>query len=683
MIKFKSIRTAILTIIISLTFIGMTTLSVIGYYSSKTVINTQIKGQMEQQLNYVAETIVNNQSKHNQVALVLEKSVEAILQTENQETYYSMLENVLSSNENTFGVGVWFEPYIVDEKEKYFGPYAYKTGDEISLTMEYSNEDYDYFQYDWYKNAKGISDSYIYSEPYYDETSDITMITTSVPIYDENQNFIGVVTADMDLDSVQNFISETKVGKTGWAFLIDDDGTYLANNDSEKVMKESIFNESNETLASIGRDMVDTGNGDDSYIEEGSVYDIYYEKVDKTDWYLALVIPQKELYASLGTLMKNLIIAFAFSIIIVVMGVIIYTNKLSKNINKLKETAESLANGDFTVESDINTKDEIGILSTSFNVMIENIKKLLFDSKKVSLEVVGAATDLAATSQETSVASEEISRTIEEIAKGAQKQAQDAEKGVNITNSLDVKFNMLEDNSIKMKNKANDVSDTNKSGMIVVDELIGKTHSNNQSLLRIEQAIKQLDEKSKNIGMILETITSISEQTNLLALNASIEAARAGEAGRGFNVVAEEIRKLAEGSKNASFEISNIVKELQQQSNNTVDIMNEVKDNTDKQTKSVKDVNRVFENTVKSVDIIIEEIELVNENIKNIIEDKNFITVFIENISAVSEETAASSEEVTASMEQQTVAVEEVARSADKLDELSSVLNEQINRFKI
>lgn len=683
MIKFKSIKSALLSIVLPLVIVGMFTISLIGYFYSKTIINNEIGEKMDLELKYITEGIEKELSNHNQLAITLGKAVEASIATANEKSYTEMIEKVITTNEETFGSGIWFEPYGFDEKQKYFGPYASKDNGQVSLTMEYSNEGYNYFNYDWYTNAIKAKDTIAWSEPYYDETSDITMITTSLPFFDNSEKPAGVVSADINLDSIQRIINETKVGETGWAFLLNEDGTYIADKDSEKIMNTNILDEANESLGNLGKKILEEKQGNDTYSDGKDKYQLYYSQIPLTNWIIGLTISQNELYSSLNILVKNISIAFIISLIFVSMGIILYTNSLTKKMADLTTTAESLASGDFTINSNIDSRDEIGRLSGSFNLMIRNIKSLLTDTNKVSEEVSNAATNLAATSEETSASSDDISRTVDEIARGAEDQAQDAEQGALIARSLDEKFEELKNNSSGMNESANEAINANESGILAVNELIEKTDLNNKSMLTIQTAIEQLNMKSNNIGEILGTISSIAEQTNLLALNASIEAARAGEAGKGFAVVADEIRKLAEGSGNATDEIRGIIQELQMESNNTVNVMDEVKTISDEQTYAVTSVNLAFEKINTSIEMITNEIGDINNSIDIISDDKDRIVSSIENISAVSEETAAASEEVTASMEEQTAAVEEVAKSAERLNELSVDLNDQINKFKI
>ena len=236
-----------------------------------------------------------------------------------------------------------------------------------------------------------------------------------------------------------------------------------------------------------------------------------------------------------------------------------------------------VADGDFTVNMDVKTKDEIGSLADSFNLMISKVKDLMLATIGVSEEVLKSSENLAAFAQQTSAASTDVANTVEEIARGASDQAQETETGVHIANSLSEKFEILASNSDEMNLNAQSTLEVNEEGIKTLDELKRTSKVSLESNDRVEKAIKDLDKSAISINAILETITTIASQTNLLALNASIEAARAGEAGRGFAVVADEIRKLAEGSDSATKEIKIILDKIQSESRNTVNIMQEVK----------------------------------------------------------------------------------------------------------
>ena len=245
------------------------------------------------------------------------------------------------------------------------------------------------------------------------------------------------------------------------------------------------------------------------------------------------------------------------------------------------------------------------------------------------------------------------------------------------------RFKKLNEKSELMIKEANNSYDITNNGINSVNELKEKTKGNIEVIKKTEFSVSRLNEKSKLIENILESLKGICEQTQLLALNASIEAARAGEAGKGFSVVATEIQKLAESSEMSTKEIANIIFEIKKEIMISVDMMNEIKESSSKQYVAVKDVNEAFEKINNNTENIKTIINDVDNYVKEMDNANNETVASINNIAAVSEETAACAEEVTSSLEEQTEAIVEVGNQADELKEIVRKLEIEINKFKI
>lgn len=533
----------------------------------------------------------------------------------------------------------------------------------------------------WYKIAEETKKPG-WTEMYQDAVTGNWSISGTAPVYDLNDKFIGAVATSLDLSAISEMIGNVKVGEQGYVFVLDDQGRVIAHPDPSQIGNVMPIQEILDVLS----DGSVSGTVDYEYINaEGKNTEKYavYSYLESTGWYIMTSMYYEEIESSTRSMLNAALIIGIITLVLAGLVGLRFANSITKPILMIVSDMDKVEKGDMTIMSQVKSKDEVGVLAEKFNNMVSNVRALLENAASVTNDVSDASQTLAASAEEASASSDEVNRTIDEIAKGATDQAQDTENAAKLANNLDVKFESLYANSQEISTNADNVKQVNEAGAKVLTDLKTKSEENNQSTERIASSIKDLEEKSIDIGGILVTISSIAEQTNLLALNASIEAARAGEAGRGFAVVADEIRKLAEESSNSADEIKTIVTIIQEQTGNTVKIMDEFKSNADLQYKAVEDMDKSFEDISESIQSVSGQIDDIDVFITDMLKDKDAIIQSITNISAVSEETAAASEEVSATMDQQNAAVEAVANSADQLNDLSRQLSDQIRKFKI
>ncbi|WP_297429993.1 methyl-accepting chemotaxis protein [Clostridium sp.] len=378
----------------------------------------------------------------------------------------------------------------------------------------------------------------------------------------------------------------------------------------------------------------------------------------------------------------TLIIGIVCGVIAIVIGLYI-ARGIIKPINTIMKLMKKAEDGNLTVILDYKKLDEIGNLSSSFNIMIKKIKELIGEVSQVSNKVLKNVEDLAEISVESAEATKQISMAIGEIATGSTEQAKGSSEAIDQIRILAQKIDVVIESTEKVKDISIDTKEIGNTSISVVRELKERTRQSVSMVQEINTDIYDLNNSSKEIEKIIEVIKSISDQTSLLSLNASIEAARVGEAGKGFAVVANEIKKLSEQSKAATMMISKIINNIQNKTSNTVDLVQQANEIFDKQEESVKNTDCAFRNIVESTENISLQVENVTLVMNDIYSFKEKMIKAVENISVLAEESSAATEEVLASVEEENLSAQELASLSNELHEAVQNLNNSIHRFKI
>lgn len=382
---------------------------------------------------------------------------------------------------------------------------------------------------------------------------------------------------------------------------------------------------------------------------------------------------------------------FIFTIVVVAIIVIIaflaivIVNYLKKNVKAINENMGQLSNKDLTVEVNqklLIAKDEFGSLNRSFDNVLHALREIIS-------ELVGGVKTLNESSKalennagEIATSMSEISNTVNEISQGATHQAHDTEQVANDMHELGDIINQNTHSAKTLHNASHQIKEISQEGLDIVNDLSKITTENQSSFEEIFKIISATNESASRIGEASQLIADIAEQTNLLALNAAIEAARAGEAGKGFAVVADEIRKLAEQSTRSTNVIDNMLDELKEKVSRANEQSDSVRVAVTTQVDSVtqtKDKYMVIVNTINEINDEIKTLESVSLLMD---EKRSGVMSMVEALSSIAEENAASTEETSAVVMQVTATMETMNATTKEVDSLSKELLQLIETFK-
>jgi methyl-accepting chemotaxis protein len=373
-------------------------------------------------------------------------------------------------------------------------------------------------------------------------------------------------------------------------------------------------------------------------------------------------------------------------VLAIILGIafMLYIMKVIKPIGIMAVQVKRVAEGDLSFSPiEVRSNDEIGDLSKGFAVMTDNLRTIIGQVSLNSHQVVATAEQLAASVEETSKATEQISRAIQEVSFGTEQQVADSREITDVLGSISNGMSNIS-SSIQMVTNSTLEATTNASkGNGIVSKAVDHMNEMSDKVKLSSQVVNVLGEKSMEIEEIVALITEIANQTNLLALNAAIEAARAGEQGRGFAVVADEVRKLAERSNTAAGKIGTIITEIQQETGKAVKAMEDG-------TAAVSTGMLLMKNTGEAFVEILEMVEIVSrqaQEVSVIVEETNHLTKSmadrLDKISDVTQQSVGNTQQVAAAAEEQNATMEEIAAAADMLSKMAEELQESVTVFKL
>ena len=460
---------------------------------------------------------------------------------------------------------------------------------------------YDPRQRPWYTAAVAAGKPML-TPPYLAAVGGL-VVTIAMPVK-SNGELVGVVGGDLSLATLVDIINAVDFGGIGHAFLVDRDGQMIVSPDSDQAMKnlKDIYPGSNLQVAAGLHDV--TLNGEQRIISFAPV-----SGLPSADWYIGLSIDKAKAYAPLSQFRTSAIIAMLIAVAAIAGLLSLLIPVLMRPLTTMGRAMQDIAQGegDLTRRLTVENKDEFGELAGAFNQFVERIHASIFEVASATRQVHDLSERVMSASNASIIGSEEQSLRTNSVAAAI--------------NELGAATQEIARNAADASQHASGASDQANDGRQVMQETISAMTALSQKISESCEQIETLNASTDDIGQILDVIKGISQQTNLLALNAAIEAARAGEAGRGFAVVADEVRNLAHRTQESAEEIHKMITTLQVGSREAVHNMNASQVSSE---QSVQVANQAGER-LTSVTLRIGEIDGMNQSVAAATEEQTAV----------------------------------------------------------
>lgn len=356
---------------------------------------------------------------------------------------------------------------------------------------------------------------------------------------------------------------------------------------------------------------------------------------------------------------------------------------ISRPVNTVSSTLRQLSQGNLTVpDVKVRNKDEIGILASSMNELLHNLRDVIGKVYDSSVQVASSSEQLLASNEQSSHAAEQIAQSVQQTAAGSEKQLVHFEEVSSAVQEMATGIQQIAQSSECMKDSAEQAIQLTSSGNTSVESVVSKMIDISSSFEQTSSIVSSLGNRSKEINSIASLITEIANQTNLLALNAAIEAARAGEHGKGFAVVADEVRKLAEQTKNSADEISAMIHVVQNETSQAIDAVQSGNQLVEEGLAATRQANDGFTLISGSIDEVSAKVREVSSLVEELTAQSQMIVQTIGEVKEIAEQGVFATQNSTAATQEQVATMEEVTASAHGLTKLAEELSGIVSQFK-
>ncbi|WP_378954334.1 methyl-accepting chemotaxis protein [Pelosinus sp. sgz500959] len=541
----------------------------------------------------------------------------------------------------------------------------------------------------------------VVSDPIISKVTGKLAVVLAVPTISNGQ-VTGVLLGTFSMERLSEMIKELKFLDTGYGQVSDDSGLIIAhpkrpdlmgklNLLDKKINPELKLQQSelDERLTNIFKVAAEKGK------QSRGVYS-FVDGVERVAvatpinlpgdqrWVVMVAAPEVEATRQVDNLGKMMLIISLVCLGIAIAAIVFVAKQFVKPILLIRDECLLLSQGDLRErEAKVVSEDEIGQLAQGFRQMRTNLHELVIKVHSQAQQLAASSEELTASAEQSAQAANQIATSISDVATGSEEQMSVTNETSAVVEEMSASIEQVSATANEVAQQSNQAASKAEDGNQAVNKAVSQMQRIEQTVQISAKAVTELGERSKEIGQIVATISSIAGQTNLLALNAAIEAARAGEQGRGFAVVAEEVRKLAEQSQEATKQIASLIGGIQGETDKAVLAMDDGTREVKLGAEVVNAAGIAFQEIAGLVTHVSNQVGEISSAIDQMAIGSQHIVTSVNRIDELSKKATFESQTVSAATEEQSASMEEVASSSQSLAKLAQDLQTAVSQFRV